>query len=300
MSQLSTRSPEIIANEIIVIKDQVRNFALQSSVEAKALLPHGEWGNWLKNSVDYSQSTANNLMKIAAEYSGNSQALGNLNYSQAIALFGIPEAEREKFVEENNVQHMSSRELQQAVKEKQKLEKQLKEAQDQAGQERKAREELAKRQGELEAKTKEYDELVAKLNAELEKSKTTPKTSNDTKASDKLKDSLQKSKAELDESKKRIKELESELKKKPIDVPATTVIEKVPEAVEQELADLRKKLALNNNKAALKFSMCFENLNKGVQELLVALEDLKATSPDDYEKYKNAVVIIADKMKEHL
>jgi hypothetical protein len=36
--------------------------------EAKSLLDHGEWGEWLENSVEYSKSTANNLMRIFDEY----------------------------------------------------------------------------------------------------------------------------------------------------------------------------------------------------------------------------------------
>jgi len=35
--------------------------------EAKALLPHGEWGKWLVESVSYSQRTANRLMQLFEE-----------------------------------------------------------------------------------------------------------------------------------------------------------------------------------------------------------------------------------------
>ena len=65
------RTPEIVAAEINSIKYQTRNIVLFNSieigrrlVEAKELIEHGAFGDWLKSAVDYSQSNANNLMKI--------------------------------------------------------------------------------------------------------------------------------------------------------------------------------------------------------------------------------------------
>jgi hypothetical protein len=143
------RTPNIIAVEINSIKEQTRKMLLFNSieigrrlVEAKEMIPHGEWGNWLEISVEYSQSTANNLMRIFEEYGSNqitffddnakSQALGNLSYTQAVALLGIPADEREDFIQEHDIDNMSTRELQQAVKEKQELELKLKEAEKEA------------------------------------------------------------------------------------------------------------------------------------------------------------------------
>nr|WP_242831106.1 DUF3102 domain-containing protein [Desulfosporosinus meridiei] len=36
--------------------------------EAKALLEHGEWGQWLEESVSYSHSTATRLIQIFKEH----------------------------------------------------------------------------------------------------------------------------------------------------------------------------------------------------------------------------------------
>jgi len=72
--------------------------------EAKALLKYGEWGKWLEESVDFSQSRANKLMRIFKEYgagqltSSNSDSNPNLNYSQAVLLLGIPKEERAQFI----------------------------------------------------------------------------------------------------------------------------------------------------------------------------------------------------------
>src|SRR5690625_1450854 len=137
------RTSVVIAAEINSIKDQTRQMLLHNSieigkrlVEAKVVVPHGEWGKWLEQSVDYSQSTANNLMKIYEEYGGdqdalfggnaNSETIASLSYTKALALLSIPNYEREDFVEDHNVDELSTRELQKVIKEKKELEKKLK------------------------------------------------------------------------------------------------------------------------------------------------------------------------------
>ncbi|KEQ22860.1 DUF3102 domain-containing protein [Paenibacillus tyrfis] len=307
------RTPHIIAAEICSIKEQTKMMVLQNSieigrrlVEAKAMVAHGEWGKWLEESVDYSQSTANNLMKIYEEYGTDqialfgsqvkSQALGNLGYTQAVALLGVPAEEREQFVQEHDVENLSTRELQKLVKEKQQLEKKLRDAEAKAEKERQERQKIAEQHGNMEKKIKEHDELVQRLNAELEKAK----SSGDTKSAEKLKESLEKSKADLDASKKRVKELETELKKKPIDVPATTIIEKVPEEVERELAELREKVIKNDNKPAIKFAICFETLVSNFKDLLSSLDEIKQFKPEEHEKYQSAILGLMDKMTTRL
>lgn len=122
---LSTRTPSAIADEINSIKTQAGavlssafSFARRSVFEigkrleeAKSLLPHGEWGKWLKENVDYSESTANNLMRIYREFgdeqidmlTGTSDAeiFGTLSQSQMVELFSLPKPARREFVEEH-------------------------------------------------------------------------------------------------------------------------------------------------------------------------------------------------------
>lgn len=264
MTQL-TRTADIIAAEIRGIDAQARELVLRSAVEigkrlneAKELVPHGEWGNWLRDNVDYSQSTANNFMRLADEY-GNSQALENLTYTKALALLGVPAEERKKFAAEN--EDKSARELQQLVKEKKKLEKQLKATE----KERAALQELNEKLKEAQADFDEEEE--ARL------------------------------KAEMQEARLRIKQLEKELKAKPIDVAVT---EKVPEAVEKELEELRKKAAQPSGEATMKFRVRFEALVECFKGLLVALDEVKVAEPEQCEKYTGAVSGLIKKMEERL
>jgi len=166
MSGLTTRTPGLIAAEINKIKEDTKRILIYNSIEigrklteAKEMLPHGEWGKWLKTEVDYSKTTANNLMKIFQEYGSEqinllgdnlkSKTFGNLNYSQATLLLGVPAEEREKFVEENNVEEMSARELKKAIEELKKTEeekekalKAMEEAEQKAREESEARQAL--------------------------------------------------------------------------------------------------------------------------------------------------------------
>lgn len=141
MSELSTtnsqpaRTVEAVTLEIQTLQRQAQQLLLgyaieigRRLVEVKAMLPHGQWGTYIKEQVGYSQSTANNLMRIFEEYGtaqqsifgpeAISQAIGNLSYTKALRLLALPADEREAFVEEHNVEDMSTRELEAAIKER--------------------------------------------------------------------------------------------------------------------------------------------------------------------------------------
>lgn len=67
--------------------------------QAKAMLPHGEFGNWLDSNFGLSKSTANNFMRCAERF-GNFQSIGSFNSTQMIQLLALPESETEKFIEQ--------------------------------------------------------------------------------------------------------------------------------------------------------------------------------------------------------
>lgn len=105
-------------------------------IEAKAMLEYGQWGEWLENAIEFSQSTANRFMQIAADFA-DSAPVRNLSYTKLLALLTIPADEREDFIEtthivdgqEKTVDKMSKRELQRVIKERDEAKQQAKEAQ---------------------------------------------------------------------------------------------------------------------------------------------------------------------------
>lgn len=127
------RTAANIAIEINTIKKQTQKVMLSASIEigrrlseAKSLVPHGSWGDWLEQNVNYSERTAQNLIKIYDQYSdkgmdalfGNDlDAFAELSYTQAVALLALPTVdERKEFVETYDMETMSTRELQEAIK----------------------------------------------------------------------------------------------------------------------------------------------------------------------------------------
>ena len=122
------RSIGDITTEILRLKQDAGNAILgigQRLIEAKAMLPHGEWLPWLTEQVEFSERTARNFMRLARELT-NRQALADLGAAKALTLLALPPEERERFMEENHVVDgeeksvidMTSRELEKAVKER--------------------------------------------------------------------------------------------------------------------------------------------------------------------------------------
>ena len=133
------RSGAEIAAEINIIKKQTARVCLSATVEigrllveAKAAVPFGEWGTWLERNVAYSQSTANNIMRLYQEYGEQEQIgffeenrmeiFGDLTPSQAVALLGLEPAERRRYVETHDMDTVSVRDIQKEIKARQEAE----------------------------------------------------------------------------------------------------------------------------------------------------------------------------------
>ncbi len=128
------RSLATVTAEIRAYQDAARRMAItycievgRRLVEAKSMVAHGEWGTYLREELGYSQSRANDLMRLFDAYAADqmrldgdnlkSQAFGNLSYTQALALLALPsEEEREAFVEAHDMSAMSTREVREELR----------------------------------------------------------------------------------------------------------------------------------------------------------------------------------------
>lgn len=128
------RSLATVTAEIRTLQDAARRMAIEYSieigrklVEAKSMVDHGEWTAYLREELGFSQSTANNHMRMFEAYGADqismtgatvkSQAFANLSYTQALALLALPsEEEREAFVAGHDMAAMSTRELQEELR----------------------------------------------------------------------------------------------------------------------------------------------------------------------------------------
>lgn len=125
------RTVEMVTLEIRMLDRQAAHSFIEIGrrlVEVKAMIPHGEWGDYLKNKVNYSHSMANNFMRIYERFGTAQQSLFgtelkyqslvNLSMTKLLALCEIPDDEIETFVEEHDVENISSRELQKIIRER--------------------------------------------------------------------------------------------------------------------------------------------------------------------------------------
>lgn len=99
------RSIETITTEILTLKQDAGNAIIgigQRLIEAKAMLSHGEWSQWLSEQVEFSERTATRFMRLAREWT-NRTALSDLGATKALTLLALPADERDKFMAENHI-----------------------------------------------------------------------------------------------------------------------------------------------------------------------------------------------------
>ena len=305
--QKEAQNADQLAYEINFIKKQTLENVLKASIDigerlsaAKELVPHGQWSDWLKEKVDYSQSTANNFMRIFREYGdeqislsgkSKSQTFANLNYSQAVALFALPEPQREEFVEAHDVSAMSARQLKEAIA----AQKAAEAERDQARSETEAaRTKTAALQRELDsanAEVKRFDKECEKANreslqAEL-KAKKLQKELDEANA--KMKE-LTSAPAEISEEEKAA--IEEKVKQKyegrvnqlTLDVETER---KRAETIAAEKAALEAKAAQQVNDSMMKLNLLFEQSQKTLQDIKRLIEDC----PEEQREKLNGLIL---------
>lgn len=300
--------------EILILKQQTAQNIIEIGkrlINVKESLPHGEWGKYLDEKVEFGKSTANNFMRVAKEFS-NLQAIGSLPQTKVFALLEVPPEEREEFIKNNPVNEMTTRELQQAIKDRDKAEKEkeiysiaLKKAEDakfisenllrESREDAKAN--IKKLKVSLKNEKEKSDEEIAKLQSFIGEAKV---SGNDEEVKI-LQASLQEIQNDLDSSTQKIDELEAQLAK-PIDVitAESVIIEKIPEEVQKELDELRNKTSQNHTQPVIKFKIYFEELQKTFEKELAVMAEIKEAYPEIHEKCKRNITNLINKMSERL
>lgn len=317
------RDIHVVTTEIRQLVNQYRRitvaFAVEIGrrlVEAKALLPHGEWGDWLREQVDFSQRTANNFMRVFEEYGdqqitlfgavSNSQTFANLSVSKALSLLALPEDEREAFAETHDVEHMSTRQLNDALIAKLDAERARDKAlaeRDKAVRERIAAEKKAeelcdvedladaakqeaaaakKRADELSAELAKAEDAAKQAKEKLKKLKENPEIP--AEAAEKLRAegaaaAEEKAKAELEKAKAVAEKAKQKAK-----------------AAAERAEDLEHRLRTAAPELAA-FKSQFQQVQADLDRLQAAFRDVQSTQPEAAEKLKAALAALADKLK---
>ena len=292
---ITARDIEIVTGEIKYVQRRAARQLLSDLieigrllVEAKSMVPYGEWGKYLQERVEYSTSQANNLMRIYNEYGDNqesffstlqnSKQFGNLTYTQALALIALPPEDRAEFVEKHDMENMSTRDVERAVREELEEVRCGKEA---------AEKRVTDLEEELrEAKRQEYAQQEAaqlardaqvELTEELEKAR---------KLAGRKEKETEKAQRQLEEAQKnekRVREQLEQLQANP-KIPAAMMqqirLEAEQEAARKATVDLRKQLdTVVAEKAAA------EDKSKELEAKLAAMEKSSKLSDPDIAKF---------------
>lgn len=337
-SIIEERDERVIANEINFIKRRVCENVLSASVEigrllceAKNKVASGEWMKWLEENVNYSQSTANNLMRLYKEYGEQSQVsffeenrlelFGNITPSQALALVALPYAERREFVETHAMENTSVRDIEAEIKARKEAEERAASAEAKNAELEeivKAKEndeaDYAANIEELEAELKEaYKKLEenepheSALEAERKKLRAELETEYEEKLKAAEKEAVSKTKAKLDKLKGELADKDADFEKKlaeEIEKAKAEAVQKVEERFKGQLdklalenSSLQKKADAASNAAVQKFSVHFELFQKEGQLLISLLSEIAEGDSELAQKLKDGIGKVADMLK---
>lgn len=129
-------------------------------VEAKEVVPHGEWLAWIRDNADVSEKTAEDMMAAYRRFKDNPQ-IQQLAPSKTFKLLALPAGAEGAFMEQHDVENMTVRQIAEAVK-KARAEEQEKARRD-IEQEREWRKQAEKRARELYENPEVPEEVVEKL-----------------------------------------------------------------------------------------------------------------------------------------
>lgn len=316
----NVRDLDTITTEIRTITEQARCTMVTAAievgrrlVEAKTMVPRGEWGKYLEEKVEFSHSQANNMMRLYQEY-GSSQeslfggglkkAIEGLSVTSAIRLLALPEEERETFVEENRVEEMSTRELEAAIKEKnaalearkqaeadrESLSESLKSAQESekkalsaVAEAEKTKQDLEIKAKNLEAKLKDAKAAVRQAKAEVQAAKENPEVPENVMEAIRAEAEAAVAEKAAQEAAARLAQAEKE---------RAAAEERAKEA-SAALEEARKQAALSSPDAAV-FKVVFTQVQEDFNRLLGTLK--KITDPEMTEKLTAAVEKLLETM----
>ncbi len=303
----AVRTPEIIGAEIRQIQANCRAMNVLYAVEAgrrlhevKALLKHGEWSEWVKNETGMSMSSASRLMKIYDEYADDqislegavakSSTLQSLSVSNALRLLAIPEEEREAFAEENDVQHLSARELEQLIKEKKAAEAErdmlkenaakqreayqsaFQEAENQRNRVRNERDDLMRQLNDAQLRLKELESRPVEVAVQVDEEAVKQAAETAKAEAQKEIDRLQKKLAAAERMREKSENAAAEAQRRADN--AKELIEQaarnanaVKAEAREEVERLKLQLAQSDT-TAVQFKVIFENVSDGMNEML--------------------------------
>lgn len=275
------RTLPVIASEIKIIEQQTAKTVLENGIqigvrlqEAKEQVGHGNFEEWCKENLNYTSRTARKFMQLATEYGDENGLISNrnissdLSISKALTLLKVPEDDREEFVKEHDVDTMTVKELEDAVRE--------------------AKEEAEQANAQLKAR----EDSEADLMSQLEKEKKSAES-----AKKKLKKEKEKREEEIASAVAKEREEIREQAKKEAGA-ALSEAEKARDDLADENAALKRRLDNSGNESIVKFKILVDQL----QDIFDQAGQCILVEPDQErsDKMNAALKQVIEKFKEEL
>lgn len=296
------RTIETITDEILDAKRTGGEAILtigRCLIEAKDMLPHGEWLPWLNERVEFSERTARNFMRLAREWT-NRQTLADLGAAKALTLLALPAEEREQFVEDHNVIDMSARQLKEAIRERDEARKAAEAAKADASAAEQARakmaEDMRSTQNLLESARADADSAGSRARALEEKLRmlqdqpveVAVETVVDPEAIAKAREeAVAEIKAKLDKAREAKKRAEDRQKI------AEDALEQVRLQLEEQ-AKAEKKAALGADKDLAQFEVLFDQIQANVNRMHGILLKVAGREDGTADKLRRAIQALAE------
>ena len=260
--EIERLTPEQLGGEIRLLTSQARRMALSYAIQIGYRLkvahdkvgPHG-WAEWLKRETEFSAAAASRFESLYAGYGedqgsffgvGNKfPTLENISISNALRLLAVSEEEREQVAAEVDAEHLSARELEKALAERDAALRAAAEAREERG---------------------FWEDEATKKAIELDKANA---------AAESKDQEILRLAALAQDDKKRIQELES----RPVEVAVERDEEAIQEAADAAKKAAEEKAAAELNKLRKKLEKAEAAQKKAEEEAKVAAE--QAAKKDD-------------------
>lgn len=337
-----TRPIEVITQEINFYKLQAGNAIIEIGKrlhEAKLTLPHGAWGAWLQNEVEFSERTAQNFMRIAKEYR-NPQLIADMGNSatKALLLLSLPAEEREEFVgeaheidgEEKTVADMTTKEMERLLKEleaeraeKEKLQSQMdlfqtekdnaketedkleallsqKEAAETAQKE--AEEKIAAMETEMDELRMQAEQTALPDESELERIRREAENTANQRAEEAMQKKLDKAKKDAEKAKKEAKEAQAAIEAhEAAQKEAEEAMLKAKEELAQVKADTEKKLKAAGSSGIVIFKVHFEAVQGEINKMLTCIDGVEESEgKEEADKLRKALKSLCQSVQDNL
>lgn len=302
---IQERTLPVIISEIKIIEQHVTKTAIEGAIqigerlqEAKDKIGHGNFGDWCKENLNYSQDTAQKFMKLAREYGDKNSMLANtamsrnFSISNALSLLKVPEEDREQFVEEHQIEDMTNKDLEEEIRKLKKEKEELKHIAE-------CRKGIIDR-AESAANDLRYE--AEDLKRKLQDAKT--QAESDPEEMEKLQKKLRKAEESLKKEKEKLKK-EQEDRQATIDKELKAAGERMQEqtkasieGLQSEIEKLKKRQQNAGNESLLRFKVFVDQLQDAFSRAVECILDEE--DQEQADKMNTALKAVLKNMEEDL